>query len=70
MVLTDALTKKFYPLILDTPIILLPVGGIPVIEYTIYWAEMNKITELFIVYSKHNEQIKTLFETRKKNKKI
>lgn len=53
VILTDDLNKKFYPLILDTPVIFLPVAGIPVIEYTIQWAEMNKMTELFLIFSQH-----------------
>ena len=70
MILTDELSKKFYPLILDTPVIFLPVGGIPVIEYTIQWAEMNKMNELFLIFSQHEAQIRNYFDTRKKSHKI
>jgi mannose-1-phosphate guanylyltransferase/phosphomannomutase len=48
MILAAGVGKRMEPLTLDTPKVLLPVGGIPIVEHTILWLKSHGISEIAI----------------------
>lgn len=48
MILAAGEGTRLKPLTVDTPKVLLPVGGVPIIEYTLLWLKSHAVTEVAI----------------------
>ncbi|KAK9827334.1 hypothetical protein WJX81_006406 [Elliptochloris bilobata] len=57
VVLADSFTQSFRPLTVERPKVLLPLVGVPLIEYTLEWLVSSGITEVVVFCCAHAEQV-------------
>ncbi len=57
MILAVGEGTRMRPLTLDTPKILLPVGGVPIIEHILRWLRKHGISEVAVNLSHLGEKI-------------
>lgn len=63
-------TSKFVPLTKEIPHILQPICGIPAVEYTLHWLQMNGYREVNIVVCNDPETEQQLMEYFKPKRKL
>ncbi|KAK5653576.1 hypothetical protein OQA88_8838 [Cercophora sp. LCS_1] len=59
VILADSFQDRFKPFTLEKPRCLLPLVGVPVIEYTLEFLAANGVQEVFIYCGAHNEEVET-----------
>jgi mannose-1-phosphate guanylyltransferase/mannose-1-phosphate guanylyltransferase/phosphomannomutase len=57
MILAAGMGSRLQGLTKDTPKVLFPIGGLPVIQYTLAWLKHYKITEVAVNLHYHGEKI-------------
>mmetsp|Transcript_12933 Transcript_12933/g.24481 ORF Transcript_12933/g.24481 Transcript_12933/m.24481 type:complete len:117 (+) Transcript_12933:73-423(+) len=57
VVLCDSFTVNFRPFTLERPKVLLPLCGVPMIEYTLEWLESQGVEETFVFCCAHYEKV-------------
>lgn len=57
VVLADSFTLTFRPFTLEKPKVLLPLCGVPMIEYTMEWLEAQGVKEAFVFCCAHYDQV-------------
>ncbi|KAK0648813.1 nucleotide-diphospho-sugar transferase [Cercophora newfieldiana] len=59
VVIADSFQDRFKPFTLEKPRCLLPLAGVPIIEYTLEFLAHNGVQEVFIYCGAHSEEIET-----------
>ncbi|KAK0611116.1 nucleotide-diphospho-sugar transferase [Immersiella caudata] len=59
VVLADSFQDRFKPFTLEKPRCLLPLAGVPIIEYTLEFLAHNGVQQVFIYCGAHSEEIET-----------
>ncbi|KAK3346269.1 nucleotide-diphospho-sugar transferase [Lasiosphaeria hispida] len=59
VVLADSFQDRFKPFTVEKPRCLLPLAGVPIIEYTLEFLASNGVQEVFIYCGAHSEEIET-----------
>ncbi|KAK0724796.1 nucleotide-diphospho-sugar transferase [Lasiosphaeris hirsuta] len=59
VVLADSFQDRFKPFTLEKPRCLLPLAGVPIIEYTLEFLASNGVQEAFIYCGTHSEEVET-----------
>ncbi|XP_078447976.1 trimeric LpxA-like enzyme isoform X2 [Wolffia australiana] len=62
ILLADSFTQKFRPITLERPKVLLPLVGVPMIEYSMTWLESVGVKEVFVFCCAHAKQVKDYLE--------
>ncbi|KAJ8427031.1 hypothetical protein Cgig2_032859 [Carnegiea gigantea] len=57
IILADSFNTKFRPITLERPKVLLPLVGIPMIEYSLAWLESAGVDEVFVFCCAHSKQV-------------
>lgn len=57
IILADSFNTKFRPITLECPKVLLPLVGIPMIEYSLAWLESAGVDEVFVFCCAHSKQV-------------
>ncbi|KAK1830548.1 nucleotide-diphospho-sugar transferase [Podospora conica] len=68
VVLADSFQDRFLPFTLERPRCLLPLAGVPVIEYTLEFLASNGVQDVFIYCGAHSEEIETyIYDSKRWN---
>ncbi|KNA21848.1 hypothetical protein SOVF_039570 [Spinacia oleracea] len=57
ILLADSFATKFRPITLERPKVLLPLVGIPMIDYSLEWLESAGVEEVFVFCCAHSKQV-------------
>ncbi|KAL2924714.1 putative translation initiation factor eIF-2B subunit epsilon [Bienertia sinuspersici] len=57
ILLADSFATKFRPITLERPKVLLPLVGIPMIDYSLAWLESAGVEEVFVFCCAHSKQV-------------
>ncbi|CAK0779954.1 hypothetical protein CVIRNUC_004898 [Coccomyxa viridis] len=63
VLLADSFTQRFRPMSLEKPKVLLPLVGVPMINYTLEWLASNKMVKVYVFCCAHAEQVKQHLES-------
>ena len=64
VLVADSFSRSFFPVTYELPKALIPICGIPMIEYTIELLTRNKINELIVFCSSLADQVQTYVESQ------
>ncbi|GJP76699.1 hypothetical protein CLOP_g7168 [Closterium sp. NIES-67] len=62
ILLADSFAQTFRPITLRKPKVLLPVAGVPMMDYTLEWLAMAGVEEVFVFCCAHSTQIRAHLE--------
>ncbi|KAK9673477.1 hypothetical protein RND81_12G169700 [Saponaria officinalis] len=62
ILLADSFATNFRPITIERPKVLLPLVGIPMIEYSLAWLEAAGIEEVFVFCCAHSKQVNQYLE--------
>lgn len=57
ILLADSFATKFRPITLERPKVLLPLVGVPMIDYSLAWLESAGVEEVFVFCCAHSKQV-------------
>ncbi|KAK4452101.1 nucleotide-diphospho-sugar transferase [Podospora aff. communis PSN243] len=66
VVLADSFQDRFKPFTLEKPRCLLPLAGVPIIEYTLEFLALNGVQQVFIYCGAHSEEIEKYIHDSKR----
>ncbi|KAK9914949.1 hypothetical protein WJX75_002748 [Coccomyxa subellipsoidea] len=58
VLLADSFNQRFRPITLERPKVLLPLAGVPLLDYTLEWLASNGVAEVYVFCCAHAEQVK------------
>ncbi|KAK8790190.1 hypothetical protein WA588_000357 [Blastocystis sp. NMH] len=64
VVIVNSFTRLMYPLNMDIPMGLLPLGNMRIIDYSMYWLTSQSLDEIIVCYSSHDKMIRDYFEEK------
>ncbi|BDA43794.1 Translation initiation factor eIF-2B subunit epsilon [Coccomyxa sp. Obi] len=62
VLLADSFNQRFRPITLERPKVLLPLVGVPLLDYTLEWLASNNVAEVHVICCAHAEQVKQHLE--------
>ncbi|EFJ34609.1 hypothetical protein SELMODRAFT_166978 [Selaginella moellendorffii] len=63
ILLADSFTQRFRPITMERPKVLLPLVGVPMIDYTLEWLASAGIEEVFVFCCAHAKQVTSYLKT-------
>ncbi|EFJ09409.1 hypothetical protein SELMODRAFT_129936 [Selaginella moellendorffii] len=70
ILLADSFTQRFRPITMERPKVLLPLVGVPMIDYTLEWLASAGIEEVFVFCCAHAKQVTSYLKTSRWNFKL